>query len=151
MDVPTLTTIARVALGLVFTAAALGKLADRQGVVAAASGLGVPAGLAQPVAVALPVVELAVAGSMLWRPAVGAGAAATLFLLVLFTCLIVLNLRRGRRPPCHCFGRVGDEDAPIGAGTVVRNLVLMALVASGAPVRLTACRPLAVSRSCRCW
>jgi hypothetical protein len=38
----------------------------------------------------------------------------------------VLNLRRGRRPPCHCFGRVG-EPAPIGAGTVARNLVLMTL------------------------
>jgi hypothetical protein len=46
--------------------------------------------------------------------------------LALFTCLVVLNLRRGRRPPCHCFGRVG-EPAPIGPGTVVRNVGLMAL------------------------
>jgi hypothetical protein len=118
-------TVGRLALALVFGAAAAGKLADRRGVATAAEALGVPPGLAGPVARLLPVAELAVAGAMAWRPTVAAGAAAGLFLLVLFTVLVVLNLRRGRRPPCHCFGRVGD--APIGAGTVARNLILMAL------------------------
>jgi hypothetical protein len=73
------------------------------------------------------VVELAVAAAVVaaWGPSAVVGAAAGLFLLALMTGLVVLNLRRGRRPPCHCFGRV--DDAPIGAGTVVRNVVFMAL------------------------
>jgi hypothetical protein len=130
VDAQTLTTIGRMILGLVFGAAAVGKVAGRRGgAVAAGTGaraveaFGVSPGLAGPVAALLPVAELAVATSMLWRPAVVIGAAAGLFLLVLFTCLMVLNLRRGRRPPCHCFGRV--DDSPIGPGTVVRNVVLM--------------------------
>ncbi len=125
MDGSALTAVGRSALALVFVAAAVGKLADRQGVAAAAVGLGVPPGLARPVATALPVAELAVAAALAWTPTVVAGAAAALFLLALLTCLVVLNLRRGRRPRCHCFGRVGD--APIGAGTVVRNVALIGL------------------------
>jgi len=123
-----LTTVGRLALALVFGAAGVAKLADRRGVAVAAEGLGVPPGMARPVAGILPLAELAVAVALLWRPTAAGGAAAGLFLLALFTCLVILNLRRGRRPPCHCFGRVGD--APIGAGTVVRNLVLMTLAAA---------------------
>ncbi len=116
-------TIGRLALAVVFVAAAVGKLADRGGSASAAHGLGVPQTWAGPVAGVLPVAELAVAAALLWRPTAVGGAAAGLFLLALFTCLVVLNLRGGRRPPCRCFGRV--DDGPIGTGTVVRNLVLM--------------------------
>ena len=121
----TLTTVGRVVLALVFGAAAAGKLVDRRGATAAAQALGVPQAIARPVARLLPVSELAVATAMLWGPTVVVGAAVGLFLLALFTFLVVLSLRRGRRPSCHCFGRV--TDAPIGPGTVVRNLVLMAV------------------------
>ncbi len=123
----TLTTVARLALALVFAAAAVGKLADRRGTVAAAEGLGVPPAVAGPVAGLLPVAELAVAAALAvaWGPSAVVGAAVGLFLLVLMTGLVVLTLRHGRRPPCHCFGRV--DDAPIGAGTVVRNVAFMAL------------------------
>ena len=121
-----LTTIGRLALALVFVAAAVGKLADRQGTAAAAEGLGVPRRWAAPIgAAALPAAELAVAAALLWRPTAAVGAAGALFLLALLTGLVVLSLRRGRRPPCHCFGPA--DDAPIGAVTVARNLALMAL------------------------
>ncbi len=113
------------ALAVVFAAAAVGKLADRRGAVAAAEGLGVPAAGAGPVTVGLATAELAVAAALVWPPTAAVGAAAGLFILALLTCLVVLNLRRGRRPPCHCFGRVNA--APIGAATVVRNVVFMAL------------------------
>jgi len=112
-------------LAAIFVVAAVSKLADRRGVAEAAGGLGVPPAMVGPVAVLLPVVELAVAAMLPWSATAVAGAAAALFLLVLFTCLVVLNLSRGTRPACHCFGQVGD--APIGVGTVVRNLVLMAM------------------------
>lgn len=120
-----LTTVGRLGLAMVFVVAAISKLAGRPGVAEAAAGLGVAPRMAQPVARLLPVAELAVAGMLLWRPSVVVGAAAGLFLLALFTSLVVLNLRRGRRPSCRCFGQVGE--APIGARTVVRNVVLMGL------------------------
>jgi len=64
----------------------------------------------------------AVLVSGLARPA--AAALAGLVLLA-FTGLLVLNLARGRRPPCACFG--ASSRRPIGPGSVVRNLVLLAL------------------------
>ena len=120
-----LTTIARLLLALVFVVAAVGKLTDRPGVVTAAEALGVPGSMARPVAALLPVVELGVASALVWGPTAVVGAAAGLFVLALLTGLVVLNLRHGRRPACHCFGRV--DDAPIGTSTVARNLILMAL------------------------
>ncbi len=120
-----LTTVGRLVLGLVFAAAAVGKLARRRDGAVDVEAFGVPPRMAGPVAALLPVAELAVAGSMLWAPSAVAGAAAGLFLLVLFTCLVGLNLRRGRRPPCRCFGRASET--PIGIGTVLRNVVLMGL------------------------
>lgn len=125
MDAETLTTAARAVLGLVFAVAGVTKVADRRGVAAAAEAFGVPPTLALPVARLLPAVELAVAAAMIWRPATVPGAAVALFLLVALTCLVGLSLRRGRRPPCHCFGRA--DDAPIGARTIVRNVALMAV------------------------
>lgn len=120
------TTVLRLALGLVFVVAAVGKLADRTGTVAAARALGVPARVARPVAgVVLPVAELALAAALGWEPSAVVGATGAMFLLALMTGLVALNLIRGRRPPCHCFGHF--DDAPIGAGTIVRNAVLMAI------------------------
>ena len=45
--------------------------------------------------------------------------------LLAFTGLLILNLARGRRPPCACFG--ASSRRPIGPGSLVRNLVLLAL------------------------
>jgi hypothetical protein len=42
-----------------------------------------------------------------------------------FTVLIGVRLAQGRRPPCACFGRMSTR--PIGPGTLVRNIVLLAL------------------------
>ena len=64
----------------------------------------------------------AVLVSGLARPA--AAALAGLVLLV-FTGLLIVNLARGRRPPCACFG--ASSRRPIGPGSLVRNLVLLAL------------------------
>ena len=118
--------LGRAALALVFVGRRRGKLADRPGSPPQPWDSGCRRGWPGRSPCILPIVELTVAGALLWRPTVAPGAAAGLFLLVLFTCLIVLSLRQGRRPACHCFGRVGDP-APIGTGTLVRNIVLMAL------------------------
>ena len=52
------------------------------------------------------------------------GAAAVM--LVAFTGLLGMHLRRDNRPPCACFG--GASQRPIGARDIARNIFLLALV-----------------------
>src|SRR6266571_3913788 len=100
--------IARLVLSLVFLVAGFTKLADRTGSRQALLDFGVPARLATPGGLLLPLAELAVAVA----------------LLLLFIAGIAFNLARGRRPECHCFGQVSSR--PIGWSTLLRNLVLAA-------------------------
>src|SRR5918992_5454999 len=46
-------------------------------------------------------------------------------LLMLFVVGIALNLARGRKPDCHCFGQL--HSAPAGWNTLARNGVLAAV------------------------
>ena len=50
---------------------------------------------------------------------------AGLPLLTVFTVLVAVRLAQGRRPPCACFGRLSTRS--VGAGTIVRNVVLIGL------------------------
>ena len=52
------------------------------------------------------------------------GAAAVM--LMAFTGLLAVHLRRDNRPPCACFG--GASQRPVGARDIVRNILLLALV-----------------------
>ncbi len=78
----------------------------------------------------VPWVEV-VLGSLL---AAGVGGPATALLaaalLATFTVLVAVRLSQGRRPPCACFGRLATRS--IGPGTIVRNLVLIALAVTAA-------------------
>ena len=112
--------LAAVVLGIVLLVAGIAKRADRRWPQDAAA-LGTPA-WAIPVLPWFEVLLGAVLVSGLARPA--AAALAGLVLLV-FTGLLILNLARGRRPPCACFG--ASSRRPIGPGSLVRNLVLLAL------------------------
>ena len=119
--------VGRLGLAAVFGLAGVAKLTDRAGTRRALEDFGVPAPLAAPVAVGLPVVELAVAGALVSATAAWWGAAGALVLLLSFVAGISLMLARGRRPDCHCFGRL--HAAPIGRSTLVRNLGLAAVAA----------------------
>jgi peroxiredoxin/uncharacterized membrane protein YphA (DoxX/SURF4 family) len=114
--------VARLLLAGVFLFAGVGKLADRAGTRDALTGFGAPARAAQPLALALPLVELAVAISLLFRGGVWAGAVGALLLLGAFAVAIGVNLARGRRPDCHCFGNLHSE--PIGPSTLGFNAAL---------------------------
>jgi hypothetical protein len=46
-------------------------------------------------------------------------------LFVAFTGMLVLRLAQGKSPPCACFGSLSSK--PIGAGHIVRNVVLIGL------------------------
>jgi peroxiredoxin len=127
--------VARLVLAAVFAVAAAAKLRDRPGVRFTLEDFGLPAPLAGPGALLLPLAELTVAGLLLPDATAPAGAIAALALLGAFTAAITVNLARGRHPDCNCFGQLHSE--PVGAVTLVRNGALMVLagfvLASGQP------------------
>lgn len=115
----------RVLLAVVFLVASLAKLADLAGSRQALRDFGMPALLATPFGLLLPLAELAVAITLLPSSSAWWAALGALFLLLLFVIGIVFNLARGRQPDCHCFGQL--HSAPAGRPTLLRNLVLAAL------------------------
>lgn len=119
---------ARLALALVFLVSGVAKLSDRAGSRRALADFGVPQRLAQPLGVALPLAELALAIGLLPTVAVRWSAAGILALLLVFMGGISYNLARGRTPNCHCFGVLSST--PASERTLVRNgiLALMAVV-----------------------
>jgi Methylamine utilisation protein MauE len=101
------------------------KLADRAGSKQALVDFGVPASLAVPLGVLLPLAELAVAVALIPASTAWWGAVGALVLLLLFVVGISANLARGRKPECHCFGQLHSE--PAGWKTLARNGVLAAV------------------------
>jgi Peroxiredoxin len=113
---------ARLFLAAVFAVAGFGKLADRPGSRQALIGFGIPAPFAGPLAILLPLAELAVAVALLPAASARLGAVAALMLLLLFMVAIAINLALGRKPDCHCFGQI--HSAPISWATLAQNAVL---------------------------
>lgn len=56
------------------------------------------------------------------------GYVITVAMLSAFTVGIAMSLRRGDRTPCGCFGR---SAVPLGGRHIVRNLLLIAIAATG--------------------
>ncbi len=115
----------RICLAAVLVAAAAGKLADRSSAIRSLAGFGVGNRLARPLAVALPLAELAVAGALLPATTARPGAVAATALLTVFATVLAVTLARGERPDCGCFGRL--HPSPIGPATLVRTLALLAV------------------------
>jgi peroxiredoxin/uncharacterized membrane protein YphA (DoxX/SURF4 family) len=117
--------VARVLLVSVFSVAGVTKLADRVGSKQALVDFGVPASLAAPLGVLLPLAELGVAVALIPTSTAWWGAVGALVLLLVFVVGISANLARGRKPECHCFGQLHSE--PAGWKTLVRNGLLAAV------------------------
>ena len=126
--------VLRLSLAIIFAAAALAKLAKRTESIGTLEEFGVPARHAGWLAQGLPPIELGVASLLIPLTTARAGAFMALSLLAAFSAAIAVNLLRGRRPKCNCFG---DIDAkPIGPGNLVRNALMAccaALVGSLGP------------------
>ncbi len=120
-----LALFSRIILIGVFGLSAVTKLLDRAGARAAIEGFGVTGRLVPIGSVLLPLAELAVAAGLAVPVTLELGALGALSLLVLFIVGIAVNLARGNRPDCNCFGQL--HSAPIGWRTVARNVVLAAL------------------------
>jgi peroxiredoxin/uncharacterized membrane protein YphA (DoxX/SURF4 family) len=116
--------VARLLLAAVFSLAAATKLLDRAGTRQTVVDFGVPAALATPFAIVLPLAELAVAGALIPGASAWWGALGALALLLLFVAAIAANLARGRKPDCRCFGQLSSS--PVGWTTLLRDGVLAA-------------------------
>lgn len=123
--IPWIVLVFRIVLAAVFAIAGAAKLADRRGFQAALDGFGAPQSLVPSLVWLVPASELAVA--ILLIPSATARAAATLasVLLIGFSVVVAVAIRRGTRPACGCFG--SSQDTPIGAQTLIRNITLLAI------------------------
>ena len=117
--------IARLILAAVFAVAGVAKLLDRNGTRQGLEGFGLPARVAAPGSIVLPLVEIAVAILLLPVDTAWYGGIAALVLLLAFIGGIAYNMSRGRAPDCHCFGQLHSE--PAGWSTLIRNGVLAAI------------------------
>ena len=122
-----MTGLLKALLVLVFAAAGVGKLTDKEGSRDEVVAFGVPTALAAPVARTLPLVEIALAIAIAVPATSRWGAAGGLALLLVYTAAIAMNMLLGRRPECRCFGAI--YVLPIGWRALVRNVVFSAAAA----------------------
>ncbi|GHJ47626.1 methylamine utilization protein MauE [Catellatospora sp. TT07R-123] len=130
------------ALAVVFATAAYSKLRRPSALRAFTASLRelglVPRALAAPLGLLVAAAEVAATGLLLWPPTAGAGLVLSGLLLVAFSAVIGLVLRRGTTAYCRCFGASGGL---LRADHAVRNLTLALAAALGlaaGPVDLTA-------------
>jgi peroxiredoxin len=121
----TLLLLARLALSAVFAIAGISKLVDLPASRQAIIDFGVPERLAKPLGWLLPIVEIATAVTLLFIESAWQAGITALSLLGLFIIAISVNLARGRKPDCKCFGQV--HSAPISGSLIIRNLIFSAL------------------------
>lgn len=113
----------RLVLAAVFAVAAPAKLGRRAETEETVTAFGLPAGLRRPVAVGLPIAELAVAVTLLPAASAPYAAVAALILLAVFSLAIARTLRREEEVDCNCFGSLGS--ARVSRRSLARNLALM--------------------------
>ncbi len=108
------------ALGLVFAWAAIAKLTNRQETAAGFGDLGLPA--ADRLAVAVPLMELALSAALFFEPAWGGVLAFAV--LIGFSAHLAGLIRSGQTVACRCFG--GTSTDPVSLRTLARNGALIA-------------------------
>jgi hypothetical protein len=131
---PVLRLLIRAGLALLFASAAAHKLRDLTAFRASLAAYElVPRTVVRGVSVLIAAGEGIVAGALLLLGSSALPALAAAALLGVYTSAIAINLMRGRRDiDCGCAGPMRRQ--PLGAGLVVRNLVLFsAAVVSALP------------------
>jgi hypothetical protein len=127
--------LAALILAVLFAWAGVAKLGARRRTARTFATLGLPAPAA--LALAVPVVELALAAGLVLAP--GWAAAGALALLAAFSVFLTRAVRAGVDVGCGCFGSAGSE--PVSFVELVRN----GLLGIAAAVALAAPRPVAPS------
>src|SRR3984957_8117019 len=112
----------RIVLAAIFITSGVMKPPRRSSVRGAASELGVPPSLAGPVTALLVGAELVIAFFLQVPVTAPEGGWSAFVVLTGLSGVVTVNLARGRRPSCHCFGRFCT--GAIGWHAVGRNLLL---------------------------
>jgi hypothetical protein len=117
---------ASLVVGGVFVVSSVAKLADPARWRSQSADMGVPWSAARVV----PYGEAVLAAWLIVQWQRAAAASVAVLVLVAFTALVAVRLAQGRHPVCACFGSLSAR--PIGASTLVRNglIVAVALVAA---------------------
>jgi peroxiredoxin len=113
------------------------KLFDVTGTRRSVRDLGLPSNLGGPFAIVLPLAELAVAAALVLPTTSRVAAAAGGTLFAAFAVVIAVNVRRGRRVGCGCFGRLHSSVA--SRNVALRNsiLALLAFAVAARPAERT--------------
>lgn len=113
----------QLALGMVFLFAAVSKLREPGGFVQAVRGYELlPAAMVRPSAFALIGVESFLAVALITGWAVGVAMPVAIVSVLVFMVGVGVNLRRGRRVRCGCFGGSGEV---LSARTMARLVILL--------------------------
>jgi uncharacterized membrane protein YphA (DoxX/SURF4 family) len=125
---PRVVRVAQVGIGLVFLAAALGKISDPTAFAKQIHYFRlVPMGFENTVAIMLPWIELVAALSLLMRAHPRSGALVTAGLMALFVAVVAAALARGLDIECGCFGT--SDASRVGATKLLENVGLLTLAA----------------------
>lgn len=119
--------VARLLLAAVFAVAGVGKLLHAGETETTLGKFGLAEGLRRPVAVALPLAELAIAAALLPATTAPWAAVAAFLLLATFTVAVARVLRAEEEIDCNCFGSLGPSR--VSGRTLARNIGLMAVAA----------------------
>ncbi len=74
---------------------------------------------------AVPWIEIVIGALLIAQVATAPVSIVALIVLQIFTLLIIVNLGRGHRPVCACFGSWSSK--PLGWGHIMRNVAFMML------------------------
>ncbi len=118
---------ARLLLAIVFLVAGLTKLADLSVTQKALRDFAVPEALVRPIGRILPIGEIVLAVALVPRTSACWAALGSLGLLLVFITGISYHLIRGRKPDCHCFGKL--HSVHVGPWTLARNTLLAVFAA----------------------
>jgi len=123
---PRVVLVAQIWIGLVFLAAALGKIGDPAAFAKQIHYFRLlPGGFENTVAIMLPWIELIAALSLLLRAHPRSGAIVAAGLMVLFVIVVAAALARGLDIECGCFGP--SDASRVGAAKLLENIGLLAL------------------------
>src|SRR5437879_8236035 len=94
---------------LTFFVAGMAKVFDLQGTRRAIRNFGMPERAGDALGIVLPVAELVVAALLIPSATVLWGSIVASWILLSFIVSISINLARGRKPDCHCFGQLHSK------------------------------------------
>jgi hypothetical protein len=131
---------ARIFVGIVFIAAAVGKArpSSFQRFAASLAEYGVPQPLRTVTGGSVIATESVVALGVLWARSAGVAFLLAVLMIGVVTGAAALALRKGRQPLCNCFG--GRNATPVGRGEFYRNAVIVGVALLGAVVSLAGYR-----------